>query len=689
MASPERIRACAESLLPRTELESGRSIDPIVAGAAQWFHLDARQTEQVRTTARKWIEGAPLMPADLDCLEAILLPKERPVADLAGGKLLGLPQGEFFDLYADTALRGRIEACLPAIGRIELPGNLSLPYGGAGFVVGDGLVMTNRHVAQLFASGVGRNALRFLPGQTAAFDPRHERPDEPAGPIYALSRVVMIHPYWDMALLGVDGLRVAPLELATDDVPARRRVVVVGYPGFDPRNDVEVQQRVFRGRYNLKRLAPGYFGGRRRVASFGRTVSAALHDASTLGACSGAAIVDVATGRVLGLHFGGVYLDRNFAVPAAELAWDSRVVDAGVKFAGRPAARPLPREWSAAWSDVEEVLPPAQSPGEVPRMAVAGSEQTLSLTVPIEITVRIGPAGPHGATIAAGPTTEPTIVVRPELRQLVAAARARRYYDAGQDAVDRDKYYADVLHDVSYESLSALVAATHLETPSYDPSRHLYPWVDLRPDRRLASIYSNVTFTPEELIAADARIDAARRARRAEALAWRSFESPAALAELEAAIEAELPYNCEHVVPQSWFRKREPMRGDLHHLFACDHHCNQLRANRSYFEFARDEPLPPCGEGEGPHFEPANGRGPVARATLYFLVRYPGEIDAPHELQPAQLELLTRWSKEEPPGQYERHRNQAIFAVQGNRNPFVDYPQWVDLVDFTPGLGVP
>ncbi|MFY0531800.1 endonuclease [Nannocystis pusilla] len=103
--------------------------------------------------------------------------------------------------------------------------------------------------------------------------------------------------------------------------------------------------------------------------------------------------------------------------------------------------------------------------------------------------------------------------------------------------------------------------------------------------------------------------------------------------------------------------------------------------------FRRRRPLPPCGIGDGPHFEPGRGHGPVARATLYFLVRYPGEIDAPHELTPEQIELLKQWSKEDPPGQYERHRNQAIFAVQGNRNPFIDHPQWVDLVDFALGLG--
>ncbi|MDC0723170.1 endonuclease [Nannocystis bainbridge] len=673
MASPARVRAYADSILPPSHLESSASVEPIVAGAAQWFGLDARQTDQVRSTARKWIDRAPLAPGDLECLEAIILPRERPVADIADGKLLGLPPGEFFDLHADADLRARIEACLPAIGRIELPDNLSLPYGGTGFVVGDGLIMTNRHVAQLFAGGLGRTHLRFLPGQTAGFDPRREQQDEPDGPTYAVSEVVLIHPYWDLALLRVDGLQVTPLALAVDDPAARRRVAVIGYPGLDLRNDLTIQQRVFRGRYNLKRLAPGYFGGRRRVASFGRTVSAALHDSSTLGGCSGAAILDVATGRVLGLHFGGVYLDRNFAVPAAELAWDPRIVDAGVRFAGAAAPRELPGEWSAAWNDLEQAPPIAPAPS-ITTVAVPG--QTLRITVPIEITVRLGTAA--GATIAA---VEQPAPIAADLHRLVAAARARPYYDAAQDASDRASYYADILHDICHESLSALLTTTHAEAPKYNPSHQLYPWVDLRPDLRLASIYSGATFSPEALIADDARIDAARRARRSELRARRTSLS---LADIDAAVEAELPYNCEHVVPQSWFGKREPMRGDLHHLFACDPPCNTLRADRAYHEFDRDTPMPPCGEGEGPYFEPGDGHGPVARATLYFLVRYASELDPSRTPTPAQIELLKRWSTDDPPGLHERHRNQAIFAVQGNRNPFIDHPQWVDLVEFTP-----
>jgi endonuclease I len=144
------------------------------------------------------------------------------------------------------------------------------------------------------------------------------------------------------------------------------------------------------------------------------------------------------------------------------------------------------------------------------------------------------------------------------------------------------------------------------------------------------------------------------------------------------------------VVPQSWFGKREPMRGDLHHLFACESGCNSFRGNTPYFDFpdfeeaVREE----CGKRLGNKFEPTSGKGAVARATLYFLLRYPGEINRTStEYEESRLAVLLSWHEQNPPTVYERHRNQAVFERQGNRNPFIDHPEWAAQVDFRDGLG--
>jgi hypothetical protein len=98
-------------------------------------------------------------------------------------------------------------------------------------------------------------------------------------------------------------------------------------------------------------------------------------------------------------------------------------------------------------------------------------------------------------------------------------------------------------------------------------------------------------------------------------------------------VERELPYNCEHVVPQSQFDRREPMRGDLHHLFACESRCNSFRGKTP----TRSSPTsrrrprwsaPSAARASATGSEPAHDKGPAARAVFYFCLRYPGAVSA-------------------------------------------------------------
>ena len=94
-----------------------------------------------------------------------------------------------------------------------------------------------------------------------------------------IDSVAMIHPYWDMALLKVQGLPdqhpVLKLSLDDPDDLVDRDIVCVGYPAFDPRNDAQVQNKVFGGVYYVKRLQPGKVrAGVRRRASARRSTSA-------------------------------------------------------------------------------------------------------------------------------------------------------------------------------------------------------------------------------------------------------------------------------------------------------------------------------------------------------------------------------------------------------------------------------
>ncbi|MEU3525944.1 endonuclease [Streptomyces sp. NPDC038707] len=339
----------------------------------------------------------------------------------------------------------------------------------------------------------------------------------------------------------------------------------------------------------------------------------------------------------------------------------------------------------------------------------------VGITVPLRITVGVDAQAPggRGADRSAGPRVTavaaggavPAPAGRAAGRSVVSDAVAqdldaallnlrlgesRPYYVREDDRAARDAYYAHVDAD-SYgeplrQALTALLEETHGPRPSYKPARMLYPWVDLHPDRLLRSVYSGRAFTAEELIRADAAAEASRLQGMQEFLLRESAASADELvAELDV-LEASLPFNCEHVVPQSWFAKREPMRGDLHHLFACEPACNSFRGNYPYMDFPGFEEAvrADCGMREKSGFEPEHSKGAVARATLYFLLRYPGLVgDRAGEFPEERLPILLEWHENEPVTEYESHRNAAIAGIQGNRNPLIDHPEWARSIDFS------
>ncbi|MBY0413814.1 MAG: endonuclease [Bdellovibrionales bacterium] len=145
--------------------------------------------------------------------------------------------------------------------------------------------------------------------------------------------------------------------------------------------------------------------------------------------------------------------------------------------------------------------------------------------------------------------------------------------------------------------------------------------------------------------------------------------------------------NCEHTWPQSKFSKGFPnefQKSDLHHLFPTDSKANSTRGNFPFAEVVDNENLKNCASSKsgasttsGGHtfFEPPQShKGNVARALFYFSVRYKMPIDA------AQEEFLKKWHHLDPVDAEEMARNTAIEKLQGNRNPFIDHPEYVDAI---------
>ena len=154
-------------------------------------------------------------------------------------------------------------------------------------------------------------------------------------------------------------------------------------------------------------------------------------------------------------------------------------------------------------------------------------------------------------------------------------------------------------------------------------------------------------------------------------------------------------YNREHTVPQSWFNEASPMVSDLMQVVPTDGYVNGRRSNYPYGDVASASYTSQNGSKLGTSavsgytgtvFEPIDEyKGDFARIYFYMSVCYMDKnLSATSEsmfnqgsLKPWALTLLIQWSNQDPVSQKEINRNNAAYQLQGNRNPFVDYPELV------------
>lgn len=153
------------------------------------------------------------------------------------------------------------------------------------------------------------------------------------------------------------------------------------------------------------------------------------------------------------------------------------------------------------------------------------------------------------------------------------------------------------------------------------------------------------------------------------------------------------PINCEHTVPQSLFGSSEPMRSDLHHLFPAHSSPNNSRASWPFGEISDPQTtkwwkngssqtsIPSSGidaysEYKYGFFEPREShKGNAARAVFYFYTMYPSQAGSISNL--GDINTLYQWHLQDPVDASERSRNDRIETYQGDRNPYVDYPELV------------
>ena len=160
-------------------------------------------------------------------------------------------------------------------------------------------------------------------------------------------------------------------------------------------------------------------------------------------------------------------------------------------------------------------------------------------------------------------------------------------------------------------------------------------------------------------------------------------------------------YNREHVFPQGYFNSASPMVSDIHHIVPTD---GKVNGYRSSFPFGKvgsanfiSENGSKRGTSASPNysgtvFEPIDEfKGDVARMILYFATRYESKLSSFKDndiltnsafpgVEAWELAVLKEWHTNDPVSQREIDRNNAAYTYQGNRNPFIDHPEYVALI---------
>ncbi len=160
-------------------------------------------------------------------------------------------------------------------------------------------------------------------------------------------------------------------------------------------------------------------------------------------------------------------------------------------------------------------------------------------------------------------------------------------------------------------------------------------------------------------------------------------------------------YNREHIIPQSIFNSASPMVADAHFIPPVDGYVNGMRSDNPHGNVATVTWTSLNGSKRGTSavagftgtvFEPLNDfKGDIARMYFYFVTRYENTV-ASYTTYPmfngtsnqvftnGFLAMLIQWHNQDPVSAREIARNNAIYARQLNRNPFIDHPEYVGMI---------
>lgn len=325
--------------------------------------------------------------------ETIVFRKGRPVLTVvrdAAVLTFTDPDSEVWKTRLSEASEPLVSAAR-AVGRIEVVGH-ELTWLGTGWLLAPSVVVTNRHVAKEFGRKDGTQFVfrqGFFGPMSASIDFLEEA-NRPEDLTFAVTEVLHIEDDLgpDVAFLRVQQTGPgfpSPIPLAAKPIEDDF-LAVIGYPARDSRiPDQDLMEQIFGNLYDKKRLAPG------RLTRIDDTVIE--HDCTTLGGNSGSVVMSLTTGKAVGLHFAGRFLEANFAVSTDVVK--QRLDGILKQRTGRGAPVLTDR--------VDDDTPAL----DVTRAAQTST--TLTAVVPLRITVEI--ANPHVDNGSQAPSPSDEVVV--------------------------------------------------------------------------------------------------------------------------------------------------------------------------------------------------------------------------------------------------------------------------------------
>ena len=146
----------------------------------------------------------------------------------------------------------------------------------------------------------------------------------------------------------------------------------------------------------------------------------------------------------------------------------------------------------------------------------------------------------------------------------------------------------------------------------------------------------------------------------------------AAMASSASGASGSSVWNKEHVIPKSWYNsKYKSHEGDVHNLRISRASINSTRGNKKFVDGS--------GTWNSGFYPGDDHKGDVARIAMYMIVMLPDVLTFNTVMNNGKA-ILMRWHMEDPVDDFEIRRNQILYEFQGNRNPFIDYPELANIV---------